>query len=254
MQGISKRHDRILQLLREQGHVSVSSLSDRLEVSEVTIRKDLQALEDRHLLHRTHGGAHLRSLHVLDRPLQEKAALQAEEKRRIGEAAARHVTDQDAILIGPGTTTVQLAHHLQPPPGLTIVTNALNVALEMGHLEGVEVLVLGGMLRHSTLSIVGPQAEEMLRDLACDHLFLGVGGIDLDYGLTTSNALEAALSQAMIHATRHVTVLADASKFGRRGFRRICGIDDVDGVITDSAVDAAVVDRLEEMGITVEVV
>lgn len=254
MQNLPERHDLILKLLRDQGHVSVSDLSDRMSVSEVTIRKDLRALEDRNLLYRTHGGAHLRNPYVLDRPLLEKAAVRADEKRRIGQAAARLVSERDSILIASGTTMTEFARHLTPAPGLTVVTSALNVALELVPMEGSEILMLGGLIRHSSSSIVGPHAEEMLRDTACDKLFLGADGVDLDFGLTTTNALEATLNQAMIRSAQHVVVLADSSKFGRRGFRRICAVEEVDRVITDTGVDAAVVKHLEEQGIEVDVV
>jgi DeoR family transcriptional regulator of aga operon len=254
MQHLPERQNRILHLLQTQGHVSVSDLSDRLEVSEVTIRKDLRALEERELLYRTHGGAHLRNPYVTDRPLQEKAAIQAEEKRQIGEAAADLVSDRDSIIIGSGTTMTHLARSLRSKSALTVVTGALNVALELVHLAEAEVLLLGGMLRSSSASVVGPHAEAMLRDTACDKLFLGVDGFDLDFGLTTSNALEAALNHAMIESVQRVIVLADSSKFGRRGFRRICGIEEVDRVITDGDVEDAAVKELEERGVEVDVV
>jgi DeoR family transcriptional regulator of aga operon len=254
MQSLVERQNLILQLLRERGQISVSELSDHMDVSEVTIRKDLRTLEERDLLYRTHGGAHLRNPYVLDRPLQEKAAIRAEEKRRIGEAAAALVHERDSILIASGTTMAQLARHLHPTPGLTVVTSALNVALELAPLDGVEIFMLGGIMRHSSLSVVGPHAEEILRDTACDKLFLGVDGFDLDFGLTTTSALEAALNQVMIRSAQRVVVLTDSSKFGRRGFRRICTLEDVDRVITDTGVDGAAVRELEGRGVEVDVV
>lgn len=254
MLNIAERQDHILQLLKKQGHVSVSELSQQLEVSEVTIRKDLRALEERDLLYRTHGGAHLRNPTVLDRPLQEKASIHADEKRRIGEAAAALVEARDSIIIASGTTMTHVARNLSAASTLTVVTSALNVALELVRFDGVEILLLGGMLRHSSASVVGPHAEAMLGDTACDKLFLGVDGFDLEFGLTTTNALEAALNQAMIRAAQRVIVLADSSKFGRRGFRRICSVDEVDRVITDGDIDPATVRHLADRGIEVDVV
>lgn len=251
----SERQDRILSLLREQGHASVTDLSDRLEVSAVTIRKDLRTLETQGLLYRTHGGAYLRNPYVTDRPVSEKASIRAAEKDRIGRAAAAHAPPQGSIVIASGTTTAAVARHLPATArGLTVVTSAMNVALELARHAGIETLLLGGMVRASSASVVGPQAEAVLRDTTCDTLFLGVDGFDLAYGLTTTSALEASLNRAMIAASQRVIVVADASKFGRRGFSRICGTDVVDRVITDDAIDPAVVAALEEEGVEVEVV
>jgi DeoR family transcriptional regulator of aga operon len=253
MTNLQDRHDLILSLLRDKDHVSVSELSSQAGVSEVTIRKDLRALEGRGLLRRTHGGAHLRNPYVSSPPLQERAGVHADEKRRIGAAAAALVDERDSIIIGSGTTMTHLVRHLPISPLLTIVTGSLNVALEVARLGPADVLVLGGMLRPSSASVVGPHAEAMLRDTACDKLFLGVDGFDLDFGLTTSNALQATLSEAMIAAAEQVIVLADASKFGHRGFRRICSADVVDCVVTDDAIEDEMVARLQERGIRVEV-
>ncbi len=253
-QGPAERHVLILKQLKEHGYVTVSGLSDLLGVSEVTIRKDLQKLERRNLLYRTHGGANLRNPYVLDRPLNEKASRYAEEKRRIGQAAAALVNDRDSIILGSGTTMTQVARHLPDTHELTVITSAMNVALEISHLQGVEILMLGGMVRHTSKSVVGPYAEDMIEGYACDKLFLGVDGFDLDYGLTTANAQEARLNQAMIRAAQRTTIVTDSSKFGQRGFRRICGLEAVYRVITDSAVPAETVERLEGRGIEVDVV
>ena len=250
----AERHDFILRHLKEEGYVTVSDLSDRLGVSEVTIRKDLRKLENRHLLYRTHGGANLRNPYVVDRPLTEKASLYAEEKRRIGQAAAELVNPRDSIILASGTTMTQVARHLPDAHALTVITSAMNVALELARLQSVDILMLGGIVRHSSTSVVGPYAEEMLDGYACDKLFLGVDGFDLDYGLTTTNDLEASLNQVMIRTTQRTIVVTDSSKFGRRGFRRICGLDLIDRVITDSGIEPSVVEALEAHAIEVDVV
>lgn len=252
MRTATRRQDLILQKLRAHGHVAVGDLSGELDVSEVTIRKDLRALEERSLLYRTHGGAHLRNPFAPDRPVSEKATQHVEEKRRIGEAAAAHVRPGDALILASGTTMVEVARHLAPKAGLTVVTSAANVVLELTPLPDAEVILLGGVVRASSASVVGAYAEAMLGDVTCDTLFLGVDGFDLEHGFTTSNAQEALLNRAMLRAAHRTIVVTDASKVGRRGFHRICGVGDVDRVITDAGLDDAVAEALSERGVAVE--
>ena len=252
--GPAEREVIILKRLKEHGYVTVSDLSERLDVSEVTVRKDLQKLESRNLLHRTYGGANVRDPYVRDRPLDEKVTQYAKEKQRIGQAAAKLVSDRDSIILASGTTMTQVAHHLREKSELTVITSAMNVALEVAHLQDVEVLMLGGMVRRTSKSVVGPYAQEMMKEYACDKLFLGVDGFDLDHGLTTANAPEAHLNQYMIRAAQRVIIVTDSSKFGRRSLRRICGLGAIHRVITDEAVEDRIVHHLEEQGIYVDVV
>jgi DeoR family transcriptional regulator, aga operon transcriptional repressor len=248
------RQGMIMERLRERGQVSVLDLSEEFDVSSVTIRKDLQALEAQSLLYRTHGGAHLRNPYVTDRPLSEKAALRAKEKERIGKAAAMYIGPNDSIILGSGTTAASVARHLPSPAvGLKVVTSAMNCAVESASHAGIETIMLGGIVRLTSTSVVGPHAESFLGQTTCDTLFLGVDGFDIAFGLTTSNAMEASLNQAMIRASRQVIVVADSSKFGRRGFSRICGTTEIDRVITDSGVPEASVGALEELGVAVEI-
>lgn len=253
-QNPAERHDFILEQLRETGSVKVSELSDELQVSRVTIRKDLRELEDRDLLYRTYGGAHLRDPYVGERPLLEKVTEFAEEKRRIGQAAAGLISRRESIIMGPGTTMTQVAEHLPDTHELTVITNAMNVALVIAQRKGVDILMLGGMVRHNSQSAVGVHAEEMLEGYTCDKLFLGVDGFDVEFGLTTTNSLEARLNQIMIQTAQRTIVVTDSSKFGRRGLRRICGLDPIHRVITDTNVESHVVDALEARGIVVDVV
>lgn len=254
MQSPAERHSHILKQLQGNGFVTVSTLSAELNVSEVTIRRDLRQLEERNLLYRTHGGATPSNPFVYDRPVSEKAKQHAEEKRRIGAAAAALVQPLDSIILASGTTISQVARHLQGTPNLTIVTSALNVALDLVHLPSVEIFVLGGMLRLTSTSVAGPNAEEMMRKCTCHTLFLGVDGFDVEHGLTTSSAMEASLNKSMIAAAHQTVVVTDSSKFGLRGFSHICGLNDVDTVITDAGVPDGVVRALEEHDITVCVV
>ena len=250
----AQRHEFIMEQLRESGHVQVSDLSKRLGVSKVTIRKDLRALEDRDLLHRTYGGANLRDPYVVERPLGEKKTEFAEEKRRIGKAAAALISERESIILGSGTTMRQVAEHLPDTHELTVITNAMNVALVVSKRKGIDLLLLGGMVRQNAKSAVGVHAEDMLEGYTCDKLFLGVDGFDTEFGLTTTNSLEARLNLKMIQTARRTIIVTDSTKFGQRGLRRICGLEHIHRVITDTNVEAHHVEALKDHGIIVDTV
>jgi DeoR family transcriptional regulator of aga operon len=164
------------------------------------------------------------------------------------------VQDNDSIIIASGTTMLALARNLSPKSGLTVITSALNVALELLKYPSIEVMQLGGLLRKSSSSVMGTYAENILADFFCNKLFLGVDGIDLDFGLTTTNAMEAHLNRQMISVSQKIIILADSTKFGRRGFGKICGLDEVDQIITDNGISEHMVQALEGLGITVTIV
>lgn len=229
-------------------------LCRELKVSSVTIRKDLKLLEDKNLLYRTHGGVTLTNPYTADRPVNEKEKIRTGEKTLIGRAAAALIEENDCIIIASGTSVLALAKEIHPRGPLTVITAALNVALELLHHPQIEVIQLGGMLRKSSSSTTGPYAEKVLDDFSCNKLFLGVDGIDIEFGLTTTNAMEAHLNRKMIAAAQKTIILADSSKFGKRGFGRICGLEEVDQVITDAGISEHMSKTLKGMGIEVTVV
>jgi len=249
-----ERHQHIINKVKKEGSVKVISLCDELNVSSVTIRKDLKQLEDKALLFRTHGGATLTNTYTADRPVNEKVSIQSAEKFNIGEAAAKLIEPNDCILIASGTTVLSFAKSIQPQGNLTVITAALNVALELIHNKEIEVIQLGGLLRNSSSSVTGPYAERILDDFSCSKLFLGADGIDLDFGLTTTNMMEAQLNRKMIAAAQKTIVLADSTKFNKRGFGKICGLEDIQQVITDSGISEHMVEALKGMGIEVTIV
>lgn len=249
-----ERHQIIINKVKKEGHVKVLNLCRDLKVSSVTIRKDLKFLEDKGLLFRTHGGATLENPYIIDRPVNEKEKLHLSEKMRIGAAAAKLLQPNDSILIASGTTVQAMAKCIQPKENLTVITSALNVALELIHHPEIEVVQLGGILRKSSSSVTGPYAESILTDFSCSKLFLGVDGIDLEFGLTTTNVMEAHLNREMIKVSQKTIVLADSTKFGRRGFGKICDFEDIDEIITDRGVSEFTAKTLEEMGIKVTIV
>ena len=254
MLSITSRHQSILNKLQEEGYVNVHDLCKALDVSAVTIRKDLKLLEEKGLLFRSHGGASLSNPYINEKPVNEKEHIREEEKRRIGKAAAQLITTDDTFIVASGTTVLALARYIKPAGRLTAITASLNVALELNrHLE-IDVLQLGGALRKSSFSVAGSFSESMLENFSCSKLFLGIDGIDLDFGLSTTNILEAQLNKKMIAAAQKTIVLADSSKFGRRGFGKICDLDEVDQIITDKEAPEHDVKALEETGIEVTLV
>ena len=248
---ITERHQLILKKLKEDGHVSIQELSDLIKVSGVTIRKDLKLLEDKNLLFRTRGGGSINNPYTIERPINEKELINAAEKQRIAKVAVSLIGDNDSIIIGSGTTVFELARCLHPAKHLTVITPAAKVTLELCNRPNIEVLQLGGIVRQNSSSVAGSYAEHILEDISCGILFLGVDGIDLEFGFTITNLAEASLNQKMIESAQVVVVLADSTKFGRRGLGKVCNFDQVQYIITDNKVHPSTVKILEERGIKV---
>jgi len=251
MKSITDRHQLILQRLKENGQVTIQELSDLMEVSGVTIRKDLKLLEEKNLLFRTRGGGSIDNPYTNERPINEKELINAEEKQKIAKAALSIIGINDSIIIGSGTTVFQLARHLYPTKHLTVITPAIKVALELCSRPNVEVLQLGGIIRQSSSSVAGSYAEHILGGISCGILFLGVDGIDLDFGLSITNFTEASLNQKMIESAQVIAILADSTKFGRRGLARVCSLEQVQYIVTDKGVQPNTVELLEDRGIKV---
>jgi DeoR family transcriptional regulator of aga operon len=249
-----KRHQTILDKLENEKYIEVLDLCQALDVSAVTIRKDLKLLEDKGLLFRTHGGASLENPYINDRHVREKEKISVEEKSGIAQAAARSISENDSIIIASGTTVQALARSIRPKGKLMVITSSLNVVLELIKFKEVDVLQLAGYVRHSSASVVGNYALHILENVSCSKLFLGVDGIDLEYGLTTTNLEEAQLNKKMLSSAQKTIVLADSSKFGKKSFARICGLEEIDEIITDDGIPRPVREKLEDMGIIVNVV
>lgn len=252
--GILLRHRSILELLKQNGSVSVSELAEILKVSLVTIRKDLSLLEEQKLLYRSHGSAIIIDPYINERHVNEKEKLFRTEKQAIGRAAAGLITVKDSIIIASGTTMTFFASEINVTEPLTVITSSVIVSHLLACNKNVEVIQLGGFVRNSSISVIGNYAERMMENFSCSKLFLGVDGIDLEYGLTTTSSPEASLNRSMISAAQRTVVLCDSSKFGRRGFGRICKLDEIDQIITDDKISPKTVEKLRELGIEVTIV
>jgi DeoR family transcriptional regulator, aga operon transcriptional repressor len=251
---IEERRQYIVGLARKHGRVLVEELSESLGISRITIRKDLDHLQNQGLLHRTHGGALLPGDGALSDPsLQEKQGRHSKEKLRIAAAAANLVQEGQCILLDSGTTTTAIAKALKRFSHLTIITNAVNVAGELSSTD-FEVLLTGGSLRKNSFSLVGPLAEDMLHEMHADILFLGVDGFDLEVGLTTPNVMESRVNRAMVKASSLVVAVCDSTKFNRRSLSKIVDATAIHHVITDSALPSETADALRSAGIKLTLV
>ena len=249
MISIAERHKHILDCLARDGYVRVAEMAKELDVTTVTIRKDLKYLEEKKLLYRTHGSASPVNPQTQEVEVREKEKIHINEKRRIAMAAAQLIEPDDSIIIASGSTVQMLGDFIQPQGHLTVVTSSLKTAVQLNSMDRVDVIQLGGNVRKNSLSVVGVYTSQFFEQITCSKLFLGVDGIDLDYGITNSNIEEALLNIKMIEASQRTIIMADSSKFGRRGFGRICNLDRIDVIITDSGITASVARAIEDAGI-----
>ena len=253
---VEERRRKILEVLEQHERVTVQELVKRFGVSAVTIRGDLDTLTEAGALVRSHGGALKPLGGPADISINVKEILHHEEKVRIGAAAAQLIQNDETIILDSGTTTLEVARQIagRKFKSLTVITNGLNLALELARLPQVRLIVIGGMLRHVSYSVVGPHAEHMLQGLNADRLFLGVDGVDLNIGLMTPDVLEAQLNSQLIRVAREVNVVADASKFRRRSLSLIARLESVHRIITDDKIDADTSAAIRGKGIELVVV
>jgi DeoR family transcriptional regulator of aga operon len=249
-----ERRRLIVEILNREGRVLVGALARHFRTSQVTIRKDLEALQAHGRIHRTHGGALPARESALEDPtLREKEKLHRKEKLQIAAAAARMVREGQVVILDSGTTTTAIARALRKFENLTIITNAVNIAAELSG-SSLEVILTGGTLRKNSFSLVGPIAEETLRRLNADILFLGVDGLDVHYGLSTPNLLEAKVNRCMMEVARIVVAVCDSSKFGRRSLSSIAPLSGVQQLITDRGIPKADLVAVRKMGLEVTLV
>lgn len=231
-----ERRTKILELIEKHGRVAVADLSRRFKTSEVTIRNDLKALHKRGLVDRAHGGAVKVATVSVDPSLRIKSELHADEKRRIGAAAAALVHDGESIILDSGTTTQQIARQIKHKRDLKVITNGINIALELLSAKDIQLILLGGMVRQNSFSAVGHFTEDMLKQLSADKLFLAVDACDVEFGLSTPNLEESQVNQAMVRIAKETILVADSSKFGKRSLSRIVTLPSIDTIITDRAL------------------
>ncbi|SFT27835.1 transcriptional regulator, DeoR family [Paenibacillus sp. BC26] len=242
---MNERQQQLLGMLESSGEVKVAGLKETFGVTEMTIRRDLEKLELAGYVKRTFGGAILASKDVA---LQDRSVVMTEEKNRIGRAAAALVTENDSIFIDGGTTTLYVARHLKPGMNITVVTNALNIALEL--LErGITTVVTGGMALETTSTLVGPGTVEAIGKMAFDRVFLGTTGITAKHGFSNSNMYEAEIKRMAIVQATEVNVVVDHTKYGAKELFSFAPLSAVHRVICDRLPEQPLVEVCREHGV-----
>lgn len=245
------RQEKIIELIEARHSISIAELKEYFHVSEMSIRRDLRALEAKGIIFRVHGGA----ISAWDRGysppyITRKSKFKAE-KERIGRLAASLVNDGESIALDVGTTTFEVAQHLTEKKNLTIITPSFNIANLLLDHSGVRIILTGGILRPGELSMVGHLAERAVREFYVDKLFLGAGGIDLKAGITEYNLEDAAVKRSMLTNAKSIYVVADSSKFGKVALAAVAPLSSINCIITDSSINKILLSKLQTMGVKI---
>jgi len=253
---LQERRSTIEALIAENGRVSVEDLTLKFGVSSVTIRNDLATLEEAGILRRTHGGAIAFSSNssLADPIFAERQTVQAEEKDRIGQAAAALVEDGDIIALDNGTTAYFVARYLGERRKLTVVTNCLPIAVELENRPGITVMVTGGVVHSGAMALVGEWARNNLSTINIDKAFVTSKGIALDEGLTDINSFIVETKRTIVSVARQTIAIVDHTKWGRKSFASFAAMEEVDRVITDAGAPQEMVAQVEAQGVKVVVV
>lgn len=244
-----ERRQHIFKDIEASGVASVRDLAQRFDVSLITIMRDLQELEQEGLIRRVHGGAISVRGASYEPPFSARESQLSSEKQRIALQAIELITDGDSVILDVGTTTLEIARALKGKRNLTVLVTNLRAALELASQPAIQVIVIGGKLRASELSMVGHLAEQTLRSFQVDKAFIGVGGITLEHGLTEFNFDEAGTKRVMFERARQKIVVADHTKFGKVMLTHVAPLSAVDLIITGSEIDERAKREMEEAGV-----
>ncbi|MFE2995747.1 DeoR/GlpR family DNA-binding transcription regulator [Nocardia sp. NPDC059246] len=235
----SSRRREILGRLITDGYAGAKELAQELGVDTSTIRRDLDMLERDGQIQRTHGGARPVPGVTADLPYSQKRGVRLSEKAAIARVAAARIEDGDTVILDSGSTTYEVAVALRHREELTVITNDLHIAEYVAGLNRFRLLVAGGEVLGTVYTLVGDRTVEFLSDYAADWTVLGADAVDVRSGITNTNTLEVPVKRAMVAAARSTIVVADSSKFGHRALAKVAGLDEVDLLVTDAALDAA---------------
>lgn len=245
-----ERKNDILNRISQNGKVFVNELAEIYNISEATVRRDIRELEGKGLLKRTFGGAIPLDYKRFEPSFNEKSERYLEEKKSIGRYAAALIKDEDTILLDSGTTTLELARNLKAK-NTTVLTNSIDILLELGMRDDTEVFLIGGSFRKNTRALVSPSFTDLVKNYRVDKAFIGVNCISLKTGLTTPNQTEAVTKKAMIDISSIVYVLCDHSKFDKTTFSRICGLDQINTIITDSNIGKDILQQYKDADVEI---
>jgi DeoR family transcriptional regulator of aga operon len=246
-----KRHLQIMQIIENKQEVTVADLSREIGVSEITIRRDLQDLSNRGMIYRVYGGAIIAQDTLIDPPVSQRILQDKELKESIGRSAAALVRNGETIFIGSGSTTSYVARNLIKRKRLTVITNALNVGMEFSSSQGVTVVVIGGLLRPSELSLIGHITEQALREVRVDKVIMGITAIDLNAGLSNDYLPEVMTDRSIFEMAPEVMLVADHTKFGKVASGYVAPLSRITTIVTDYETNSAILNQIRDMGIKV---
>ena len=244
-----QRQRTIADVISRDGQATVEDLVRRFGVSRATIRRDLQDLHLQGIVDRSHGGAVRNTRAAPEPPLRKRGPEQAEAKRRIGQAAAALVPDGATLFISSGTTPLEVARALGERSNLTVITNALNVATLLAEVAGITLVIVGGVLRRSELSMGGHLTEQVLDELRTDFVFIGAHAVSLQHGLSADNLAEVQTDRAILAVGERRVLVADHTKFGKFATARVAPLTDMHTIVTDDGLSPAMAERITEAGV-----
>lgn len=243
---VAERYDYIVQLVNSRGSIRVTELSELCQVTEETIRRDLDRLEEAGQLRRSHGGAvSIKDQLQPETPYFEREITFADEKKRIANEAIKLIEPKERIILDASSSAWYMAASMPDIP-LTVLTNSIKVALELANKEKIEVISTGGILASSSLSYVGPLAERSLDAYHVDKVFISCKGVHLERGISESNELQARIKQKMVGMSDRIVLLADSSKFGVQAFTHVAELANVTDIITDNGVSDELADQFRQ--------
>lgn len=246
-----ERRQQIINLLRKQNRLTVKELTGLFEVTDVTIRRDFAELEKQGLLRRTYGGAIIPESTATEFSLAEREIKYLGEKKKIGRLAAQLIKDNETVMMDGGTTTLQVANNIKRKKNLVVVTNAVNIVIELKGSDEIETILIGGTLRKRGLVLVGPLADEALNKFRADKVILGMSALSVKEGLFTANPLEAKVKKTMISCGGELIAVADSSKIGKLAFVFIAATSAISKLVTDNKISPVDVKAFENQGVEV---
>lgn len=252
---VAHRRNKIKEILLEQHSVKVADLVDEFNVSEETIRRDLNEFVKEGLIKKNYGGAiltkELQRMADAVPPVQQRQFQFSDEKDIIGKKAAELIQDEQIVILDAGSTTWYVAKHMYFSNGLTVISNGLNIVEECSKNDSASIYLLGGKLKRNSMSLFGPQTEIELQKYNADFVFMGTSGISLRQGFTSSDLYEAEIKRAMVSAGQQIIVLADHSKLQKPGLISFCDFEEVDVLITSDLADEAIIQEIENHDVEV---
>jgi DeoR/GlpR family transcriptional regulator of sugar metabolism len=247
----SERQEEILDIIRENNRITLAQISENFGVSEITIRRDVKMLEDMGIVRRAHGGVVYYIEPDTEASVVRRQLINPDAKRQIAQQATMLVNDGDSIFLGSGSTASYMAQYLKGHERLTITTNAVTVVQELATIANINLIVLGGLLRPSELSMIGHITEQALREVRVDKVFVGMRGIDISAGLTSDYLPEVMTDRAIMDMSGKVIILADSTKLGHIASGYVAPIERMTTLITDSKAEPELITQLQARNIEV---